>query len=293
MRSTRFLFALLAGLAATGQGVAHAGVCGSSVDAASGPLPAGTGAADYGAIPEACAGSDVGLRLRGTALVASDNPDYFGAVTASSMLRLRLRVGRSGRTWLSFAADVFTFRYVVNAVIASEGFSLGPPTLGVHRALADGERFAASIYARALLPLDSARASSARMGLELGTALRRSLGATGHWGLEGGVAVLNPVIVVAGQTHASLEPVALAQTWFAAQRGVALFAGAAAHAELAPDATFLSLAPRFGVRVVSRAGFSFAFLSELPVVGADRTDAIVAIFLGWAAPPPPAGPQGG
>lgn len=292
--AARWAPVLLAMLGVAGQGgVARAGTCGSSVDAAAGPLPAGTEAADYGAIPEACAGSDVGLRLRGTALVASERPDYFGAISASTMLRMRLRVGRSGRTWLSFAADVFTFRYVVNAVVASDGFSLGPPTLGVHRALADGERFAASIYGRVLLPLDSARASSARLGLELGTALRRSLGASGRWGLEGGVAVLDPIVFAAGQTHASLEPVALAQAWFAAQPGVALFAGAAARFELAPDATFSSLAPRAGVRLASRRGFTFAFLSELPVAGADRTDAIVAIFLGWAAPPPPVAPQGG
>lgn len=282
---------VVAVLAAGQGGVARAAAC--SGGAAAGPLPAGTDAADYGAIPEACAGTDVGVRERGTVLVASSAPDYFGAIAASTTLRLRLRVGRTGRTWISFAADAFTFRYVVNAVVASDGFSIGPPTLGVHRALADGERFAATIYARALLPLDSARASGVRMGAELGTAMRRSLGPTARWGLEGGLALLNPIVVVARQTHASLQPTGLLQAWFAATPGVALFAGAASRAEVAPEAVLLTLAPRAGVRLLSRRGISFAFLAELPVAGVDRTDAIIAIFLGWSAPPPPPRAIGG
>jgi hypothetical protein len=275
---------------ALGVGLAQGGgaraACGGSLAAATGPLPAGVDAADYGAIPEACAGTDASLRLRGTALVASDMPDYYGAVTAATTLRLRLRVGRTGRTWLSFAADVFTFRYVVNAVVASDGFSVGPPTLGVHRALADGELFAATIYARALLPLDSARASGLRMGLELGTALRRALGTSGRWGIEGGAALVSPLVVIKGQGHATLEPVALAQGWFSPSPGAALFAGASTRAGLAPDAAFLALAPRAGLRISSSRGPWFAFLAELPVAGDDRTDAILAIFLGWTPPPP-------
>jgi hypothetical protein len=284
------LVALALGLLAAQTRAARA-ACDVSA-AALGPLPAGGDAADYGAIPEACAGSDAIVRLRGTGLVASEMPDYYGAITASTTLRMRLRVGRTGRTWLSFAADVFTFRYVVNAVLVSDAFSVGPPTLGVHRSLADGDRFAATIYARGLLPLDSARAG-VRMGLELGTALRRSLGGAGRWGLEGGVALLNPVVVVGGQTHASLEPVALLQGWFAAQPGVALFAGLSTRAELAPDPTFLFLAPRAGVRLLSRRGLTFAFLAELPTAGADRTDGIIAISLGWAQPASLARPSGG
>jgi hypothetical protein len=276
---------------ALGQGAARA-ACGGSLAAAGGPMPGGAEVADYGAIPEACAGTDASLRLRGTALVASEMPDYYGSIAASTTLRLRLRVGRTGRTWLSFAADVLTFRYVVNAVVASDRLSIGPPTLGVHRALADGDHFAATIYARALLPLDSARAG-VRMGLELGTALRRALGPSGRWGLEGGAALVSPLVVIKGQSHATLEPIALAQGWFSPKPGAALFAGASMRAELAPDATFLSLAPRAGLRISSLRGPWFAFLAEVPVAGADRTDAIIAILLGWTPPPPPREATGG
>jgi hypothetical protein len=293
VRSAAKLVAAFALLVTMGRGGAARAACAGSLDAAGGPLPGGIEAADYGAIPEACAATDLTMRLRGAALVASEMPDYYGSFAASSTLRLRLRVGRTGRTWLSFAADVVTFRYVANAVVASDGLSSGPPTLGVHRALADGDRFAATIYARALLPLDSARASGVRMGLELGTALRRALGAAGRWGLEGGAALVSPLVVVGGQTHASLEPVALAQGWFAASPAAALFAGVSTRVALAPDAGFLTLTPRAGVRLASSRGPSLSFLVELPVAGSDRTDAILAIFLGWTPPPAPRGANGG
>jgi hypothetical protein len=280
-----FAAASALGLLAAEQG-AHAAACGDPREAATGPLPGGTEAADFGAIPEACAGTDVTLRLRGAALIASEAPDFFGDIVATSTLRLRHRVGRSGRTWLSLAADVLTYRYVVNGNVISDGFAFGPPTLGLHHALGDGERLAATIYGRALLPLDTARANSVRTGLELGATLRLPLGVSGRGGLEGGVGVLGPLVVVGGQTHGAIEPVALVQGWFSARPRFALFAGATAKGELAPDATLLTLAPRLGLRWVSRRGLTLAFLAEAPVAGTDRTDAIVAFFLGWAAPAP-------
>jgi hypothetical protein len=112
------------------------------------------------------------------------------------------------------------------------------------------------------------------------------LGASGRGGIEGGVAALAPVVVVAGQAHATFEPRGLVQGWFSFRPRVAVFAGASARGEVAPDATFLTLAPRLAVRLVSRRGLSFAFLAEAPLAGSDRTDAIVAISLGYQAPAP-------
>ena len=293
--AARALFACVValGLAGAGRG-AHAAACGDPREAATGPLPGGTDAADFGAIPEACAGTDVGLRLRGAALIASDAPDFFGDIVATSTLRLRHRIGRTGRTWLSLAADILTYRYVVNGNVISDGFAFGPPTLGLHRALGSGEHVAATIYGRALLPLDTARANSVRTGLEVGATLRLPLplpfrgplGESGRWGIEGGLGLLGPLVVVGGQTHGTLEPVALVEGWFSVRPRFALFAGAAAKGEVAPDATLRTLAPRFALRWVSRRGLALSFLAEAPVVGADRTDAIVAFFLGWAAPAP-------
>jgi hypothetical protein len=264
-------------------GAARAGVCDDPRRADGGPLPAGTDAADFGAIPEACPGTDVTLRLRATALVASSNPDFYGALSATSTLRLRHRLGRTGRTWLSLAADVPTYRYVANAVVVSDGFSLGPPTLGLHRALADGELSAASVYARVLLPLDTARQSGVRIGFELGGTGRRLLGATGRAGVQGGVALLSPVFTVAGQTHAALQPAALAELWYATSPRFAMFAGIEGRAELTPDPALLTLAPRVAFRKALSGGLQLAGLAEVPAVGTDRTDIIVAFYLGWSA----------
>jgi len=125
--SGRGALVLLALLAAPA--VARAGACPESSTASAGPLPAGTGPADFGAIPEACPASELTLRLRGTLLVASAMPDFFGAIDAGAMLRARHAVG--ARTWVSLALDAVTYRYVANAVVTSSGFAIGPPTLGV------------------------------------------------------------------------------------------------------------------------------------------------------------------
>jgi hypothetical protein len=263
-------------------GAARADVCGEPRRVDGGPLAGGTDAADFGAIPEACPGTELTLRLRATVLVASSNPDFYGAATASSTLRLRHRLGRTGRTWLSLAADVPTYRYVANAVVVSDGFSLGPPTLGLHRALGNGELTAASVYARVLLPLDTARQSGVRIGFELGGTGRRVLGAGARTGVQGGVALLSPVFVVAGQTHAALQPAALAEAWWATSPRFAMFAGLEGRGELTPDPAFLTLAPRVAFRRALPAGLQLAGLVEVPVVGQDRTDLVFALYLGWA-----------
>jgi hypothetical protein len=263
-------------------GVARAAVCGAPTDANGGPLPGGTDAADFGAIPETCPGTELTLRLRTTVLVASSMPDYYGALALGSTVRLRQRLGGpTGRTWLTVAADALTYRYVVNAVVRSHDVSFGPPTLGLHRTLAEGERTAVSVYGRMLLPLDTARSSGVRLGFELGATARRLLGPRARGGIQGGVALLGPLDVVAGQTHAALQPAGLVEGWFAPQPRFAVFAGAEARAEITPDPAFLTLAPRVAARVSLRHTLSLAALVETPLVGTDRTDVIAAVTLGW------------
>lgn len=258
-----------------------------------GPLPGGTDVADWGAIPESCSGTDVALRLRGSALVASGGPDYFGDVVATSTLRLRHRLGRSSSTWLSLAADLLTYRYVVNGAVQSQGFGLGPVTLGLHRSVLAWPRSAATVYGRALLPLDTARQSGVRTGVEAGVTGRHLLGARGLAGVQGGVAALVPIDVVGGQEHPAFKTSALAEVWYTATPRFAMFAGAELRAELSPDPTFLTLAPRVVGRWALRHGLNLAALFEVPAVGSDRTDIVVAFTAGWAAGPPPGDTSGG
>jgi hypothetical protein len=264
-------------------GMARREVCASGRRPDGGPLPGGTDAADYGAIPEACAGTDLALRLRGSALVASAKPDFFGAVVATSTLRLRYLIGRSSWTWFSLAVDFLTYRYVVNGPVASDSFAFGPPTLGLHRALGDWPLTAATAYARVLLPLDTARDTGVRTGFELGVTGRRLVAASGRWGVQGGLALLAPLVFIGGQTHATLEPVALAEGWLATGPRFALSAGATVRGEISPDPTFLTLAPRVAARWALPHGLLLAVLVEAPSAGTDRTDVIAGFTLGWAA----------
>ena len=94
-----------------------------------------------------------------------------------------------------------------------------------------------------------------------------------------------PVVVVAGQTHSELQPVALAEAWFAPRPDVALSAGLESRAEIWHDPTFLTLAPRLAARLALRRSLTAAMLVEVPAVGEDRTDLVAAFFLGWTAPP--------
>lgn len=268
--------ALAVGLAASER--LAAGACPEPWEAAAGPLPAGVGPADFGAIPEACPASDLALRLRGTLLVASAKPDFYGNASAGAMLRYRLPV--SAATWLSVALDATTFRYVANAVVTSSGFGSGPPTVGLYHAVARTQVWAVALYGRALLPFDTARHDGFETGLELGTAAR--LSRRSHLGLDGGLALVAPVDVTGGQAHRSLRPAGLLEVWYSPRAWVAMFAGAEARAEVSPDTAFTSVAPRVAARFTLRHRVWLAVLAEAPVAGTDRTDLVAGLYAGWA-----------
>jgi hypothetical protein len=252
--------------------------CPLSYEAANGPLAGGTGPADFGAIPEACAATDATLRLRGALLVASTMPDYYGSILTSATLRGRYRLGE--RSALSLAIDALNYRYVNNGGLESMGASFGPPTIAYHQMVIVGPRTATSLYARLLLPLDTARQSGVRAGLELGGGFRRRAGARA--GLDGGLAVTATTDFIGGQTHVRVEPIALAEGWYSFRPAIAVFAGAGLRVEAAPSWHLVSAIPRLGARFALRRRFWTAILAELPVAGSDRTDVIASVFLGLA-----------
>ena len=113
-----------------GAGTARAdlppGGCPGPLEAAAGPLAGGTETtqpADFGAVPEACPGTDLLLRLRGELVDASGAPDFFGRVIATGTARGRRRI--NGRSWISVAVDLLTYRYVNDAGLVSNTFSFG------------------------------------------------------------------------------------------------------------------------------------------------------------------------
>ena len=282
-RMARPWLAIPIGLAvalATG-GARAAEACPERWEAASGPLPGGAQPAqpaDFGAVPEACPGSDLALRLRGALLDDSSAPGFFGDVLTDLMVRARRRIG--GHGWLSLAVDLFSYRYVNDGGLASTGPSFGPPTVGYYQGFTVASAAAVAIYARALLPLDTARQSGIETGLELGASARKGLGR--RFMVDGGLSLAGPVDIVAGKIHGRLEPAALAEAWFSPRPALAVFAGGALRLQVAPTPTLSTVVPRAGLRAALRQSFWLAFLAEAPVAGADRTTVIASLFVGWS-----------
>ena len=256
------------------------GVCPGRFEAAAGPLAGGTSAeqpADFGAVPDACPGSDLSLRLRGELFDGSAAPDFAGRIVATGTVRARRRI--NARSGISIALDVITYQYVNDAGLAATEASFGPATVGYHLVLASGARAAVTAYARALLPIATARQSGIETGLELGASGRARL--SRRWLADGGVSLAGPLVVIGGQAHGQLQPAAVAEVWFSPKPAFALFAGGSLRSEVAPTLTLVTVAPRAGMRSALAHGLWLAFLAEVPVAGDDRTNVIASLFLGW------------
>jgi hypothetical protein len=254
--------------------------CPGRFEAAAGPLAGGTQAeqpADFGAVPDACPGSDLSLRLRGELFDGSAAPDFEGRIVASGTVHARRRI--NWRSGISIAVDLITYRYVNDAGLAANQAAFGPATVGYHLVLTSGARATVAAYGRALLPIDTARQNGVETGFELGASGRGRL--SRRWLVDGGLSVAAPLVVIAGQAHGQLQPAALAEAWLAPKPQFALFAGGSLRMRVAPTSSLVSVIPRAGMRAALAHGLWMAFLAEVPVAGDDRTNAIASLFVGW------------
>jgi hypothetical protein len=245
-----------------------------------GTLPLGAAGADFGAVPEACLRTDGWLRLRASLLVAAEAPDYYGSVAAGGGVRLRYALGP--RWALTFAFDAATYRFVQNAVVSSTGIGVGPATLGVTRTLGARERWKVALFSRALVPLDTARTGWLLGGDAGAAAMVR--GARPWLGLQGGVLVGVPVAITGGRVHPAVQAAGVVEAWASGPR-VAGTLGAFARMQIAPE---LERSGALGLRAGGRlgfrgalTGFSLAAVTEIPFVGGDRTDLLLALFAGY------------
>jgi hypothetical protein len=271
---------LLVCLAASAARADVGDACPGRYEAAAGPLAGGTQAeqpADFGAVPEACPGSDLSLRLEGELAVHSGAPDFSGDIVANGRARARRRLGP--RSWVSIAVDLVTYRYFDNGGLVGSGTGFGPATLGYHLVLRVTDRTSLAAYARALLPIDTARQSGIESGLELGAAgLARP---SRRWAFDGGVSLAGPLEITAGVARARFVPAALGEAWFSPKSSFAVFAGAGVRVQVAPSAALVAFTPRVGLRGTLRHGLWLAFLAEAPIAGDDPTQGVVSLFVGW------------
>ena len=256
-----------------------ADVCPTGNDPAVGPLAGGTGPADFGAVPEACGATDALLRLRGALADAASAPDDRRSLIGVATLRGRYQL--AGQSTLSFAADALTYRYFDNADLVSQGASAGPASVAFLQTVPIGAATATALYARALVPLDSARQSGIETGLEIGVGLRTLAGS--RWVIDGGLALAAPADIVGGQIHVRLDSSGLAEAWLRLRSWAALGAGIDVRVEASPGFELVSTVPRAAARFRLPRRFWTAVLVEVPVAGRDRTDLITGLFLGFSA----------
>jgi hypothetical protein len=258
---------------------ARAQTCAADDALGAGAPLAAPGPADFGQTPEACpASNDLGLRVRGELLIDTD--DFYGTVAAGATLRGRFQLGR--RWFFSAAIDPATWRFAANAVVDSSAVGVGPATLAAHRLFAWPGDTAAALYARLLLPLDSARHQSTLAGSELGASAARRLRLP--IALQGGLSLPMTLAFVGGRTHPRLVPQALAEVAWGPYGWVAFAAGAALRTEVHPDAELAALAGRLSARFLLARQWRLGLAADLPVAGRDRLDTTVTLFAVWAPP---------
>lgn len=268
---------LVSASASTRAGVA-ADACPGRNDPATGPLAGGIGPADFGAVPEACGATDAAIRLRAALLVATTLPDDTRSFIGTTTLRGRYQLGE--RSTLSAAADVFDYRYVDSGGLVSKGPSAGPATVAFQQTFLLGAATATALYARVLLPLDTARQNNLATGFEIGGAIRRVAGS--RVVVDGGLALAAPTDIVGGQTHVHLQPIALAEAWVRLGSSVALAGGMDVRVAAAPELDLIMMVPRLAARFAVRRRWWTAILLEFPVAGRDRTDLIGGLYAGFS-----------
>jgi hypothetical protein len=225
-------------------------------------------------LPEPCASSAVGLRVGGGLTI--DVPDFYGVIQSAGTLHGQMRLG--DRLVLSAAADIVTYRFAANAVVQSSGRAFGPPTVAATRLL-PWSRGRAAVYARVLLPVDTARQHGTLSGGEIGVVGDRKLSKSLR--LVGGLSLPGTLAVVGGATHATVSPATLWDLEWAPRTPhpwVALALGGAARFEVWPSRALLAVAARPSLRFAIRRKLHLGLGADVPLGISDRRDLSVALF---------------
>src|SRR3954464_15616400 len=130
---------LLAATAGAGEVKAHpeadaAGGCAGAVDRGlfDGPVAVGFFDADFATGRRACARTEMGLGLLGTASI--DTPDFYGALSGGALLYGSFALP-SAPLEVFASLEVVKVQYVQNASLKGTSFSLGQASLGATYAL--------------------------------------------------------------------------------------------------------------------------------------------------------------
>ena len=208
-------------------------------------------------------------------------PDYYGSFIGADTLRGRA-TSSGERSTLSFAADVvhLPLRQQRRPRLAGRVGRAGDGRVSPDSSRS-GAATATSLYARVLLPLDTARQSGVATGLELGGSLPDAAGAAGRHRRRAGAGR-------AGRHRRRARPTAAssrsrsAEAWLRLRPWVALCGrGARAPRPSRPNATLSRLCPALAARFAAAAAGLGGRLSSSRWPGRDRTDLMAGLFAGY------------
>jgi hypothetical protein len=235
-----------------------------------GPIAIGLGDADFATARRACPRTEVTIAGRGGAII--DTPNFYGALAVDALIAASVAIDR--RAELFGTLDVLHWQFVQNATIKGSDASLGQLTLGGSFIAASRARWAASPWARLLLPTSTASAQARTFGAEVGIAAtlrpREWLEFHAAFAGDASFAVGVPAGGRSGLTlvgGAQLAPF----TWLALALDLELAFGHLAGLD--------RFAPALAVRLRPYRGFSIELAAVVPVAGADRHDGVALLRL--------------
>jgi hypothetical protein len=260
---------------ATAERGARAEPCRARVPEAGVPARTVVGPAGLGSPAEACAANDISLQGFASALIAVE--DFYGGLGAGLTARARFVLGPEH--WLSVWVPGLEYRFLANATIEAESAGMGAGAIGYHRALALGKDAQLAPFARMLLPTESVYQNAVRYGFDHGVSA--VVRAEPWLELVGGAAFPLYVTVGSGSYHLSYQPNFAAEAIAAPFTFLAVAGGLGLRMRAGDDSALESFDPRLAVRVYPFRGARLEAAALLPLWGADRTDLVLGVNLGW------------
>ena len=237
-----------------------------------GPVAIGAYDGDLGAGRRACPRSEIQLGLRGGAII--DTPNFYGALAADVALSTSFAIRGRGEIFSTLVLARYV--YAQNATIKGSTFGLGATSLGGSVIAYAKDGAVVSAFVRLVLPTDSA-VRTPTLGGELGlsVAVRRWQRVALNLALSGDFAVgLSRAPVDARGGFLALFGVQYAPAhWFAFALDLQGHFGQRAPLDY--------LAPALALRFRLWKGLALELAGMVPVVGADRHDALLALRGGW------------
>jgi hypothetical protein len=264
------LFALLVSARAAGAACERGELPEPGVPARVAPGPAG-----LGSIPEACAATELALRADAALLVASD--DFYGGIQARGVVRARYALSSS--VWLSAWLPGPDYRYVANATLTADSFDVGASALGIHVGLPLAAKARLAPFARVLVPTETVFQNATRWGFDQGLSFAGQL--TSRIELLGGLSFPFLLTDGSGSVHAVFEPLLDLEASFSAFRKASALVGFAVRVRGGDQAGFESFDPKLALRWLPFEKFRTELSAGFPLWGDDRTDAVLALELGW------------